>query len=156
MGSGDLRADFIFPANPEKMYEAVGTLGAFDMKKINKMLVPIARIEVKSGLLGKLSFNFKYNNERSDGTLAMHYTDLKIASLSKQSGNNSEKGFMTMILNTFVITQDMDERSEKGTISFSRDPYKAVFGYWWKSIQSGIMSVYHLGKTAKGPNHEKK
>ena len=156
MGSGDLKADFTFPANPDKMYEAMGTLTDFDMKKMNTMLVPAARIEVKSGLLGELSFNFKYNNERSDGTLTMRYTDLKIASLSKHPGDNSEKGFQTMILNTFVISDDMGERGEKGTIFFYRDPHRAVFNYWWKSIRSGILSLYHLDKVMKNPHNEKK
>lgn len=156
MGSGDLKADFTFPANPEKMYEVMGTLTDFEMKKMNAMLVPAARIEVKSGLLGELSFNFKYNNERSDGTLAMRYSDLKIASLSKHPGDSSEKGFLTMILNAFVISKDMDKRREKGIILFYRDPHRAVFNYWWKSIRSGILSLYHLDKVMKNPHNEKK
>jgi hypothetical protein len=150
MGTGDLDASFNFPANKDGTYKAAGSLTNFDMSNVNSMLEPMAHAEIQNGILNKMSFNFVYNTYRSDGSLMMDYKDLKIASTRKNKNDEKKiNEFATFLLNLFV-RRDMDKSvatdKKTGDILFYRDNKKSLFNYWWKSILSGIKSVYNLDK----------
>jgi len=146
MDAGTLQVHFTFPADPDKEYSARGTLKNFSLPKINSMLVPAANARVESGTLDEMKFHFVYNDTRSDGEVALNYTDLKMASSKK---SNVGRTIITFLLNTF-IRNDMDRNTaadkKTGTILFYRDHRRAIFNYWWKSLLSGIKSVYNLDK----------
>ena len=120
------------------------------MSNVNSMLEPMAHAEIQNGILNKMSFNFVYNTYRSDGSLMMDYKDLKIASTRKNKNDEKKiNEFATFLLNLFV-RRDMDKSvatdKKTGDILFYRDNKKSLFNYWWKSILSGIKSVYNLDK----------
>ena len=146
MNAGDLTADLTFPPNPRAPYTAKGSLSNFNLPDINPMLIPAARTEIKVGWLKSLTFEFVYNDYRADGLLTMNYTNLEVISLTKHLGNRSTNKLMTMILQAFVLKKDMDKNKRQGTILFYRDSHRSVFNYWWKSILSGIQSLYNLDR----------
>ncbi|GEM_PF-1025900 len=83
LGTGNLVADFIFPAQPDGDYYASGTLSDFSMPKVNQILEPTANAKIESGDMKYVKFKFKYNNVRSVGDLEMNYTDLKVVTFKK-------------------------------------------------------------------------
>lgn len=155
MGAGKLRVNFTFPADPDKAYFVSGTLTNFDLQKINPMLEPLANARVQSGKMEEMKFHFEYNDYRSDGEVVLNYTDLKMESRKK---NNLGDKIVTLLLNTFIrntMDRHTDTAKKTGTILFYRDQHRAIFNYWWKSLLSGIKSVYNLDKITNTSSNKK-
>jgi hypothetical protein len=147
MNAGTLKGNFSLPSDEQKPYTAKGSLVNFELSKVNPMLTPAANAEISEGKMKELKFNFIYNETRSDGKLEMNYKGLKIITLKKEERESNK--FLTFLLN-LVVKDDMNTKGKEdnntGTILFYRDPRKSIFNYWWKSILSGIKSVYNLDK----------
>ena len=63
---------------------------------------------------------------------------------------------MTLILNAFIVKKEMNAEERKGVILFYRDNRKAIFNYWWKSLLSGIKSLYNLDRVMDIDGKKKK
>jgi len=155
MDAGKLRVHFTFPADPNKDYSVQGTLKNFSLPVVNSMLVPATNARIQSGTLEEMKFHFVYNDTRSDGEVILNYTDLKMASSKKSTIGRK---IITFLLNAF-IRNDMDRNTatdkKTGTILFYRDHRRAIFNYWWKSLLSGIKSVYNLDKITNTHSNRK-
>lgn len=163
MGIGDLRAEFGFPGNPNGNYYASGAMYNFPFTKLNKAIEPLAKARIESGQLNWIKFNFKYDNDRSDGQVEMNYNNLKVLALKKDDPDK-KAGFKNFILNTFILKKNLDGSAEvedrSGTIQFYRDRRRSLFNYWWKSVLSGVLSVYSIDKVPepkdRAPKADKK
>ncbi|MBT1702413.1 DUF748 domain-containing protein [Chryseosolibacter indicus] len=155
LGQGDLKVRATFPWLNSKRYSLNGSLKNMDMKRLNAMLEPALKVRAESGRLHRLSFNFTYDNDISNGMIDLYYNDFKL--LTYKSGDKSKNtkeskiaAFKTFLLNTFIIKKNMDERfpdeERKGEIDFERDKSKSIFNYWVKSLLSGIKSAYNIDK----------
>ncbi len=157
MGVGDLRATFGFPNHPNGNYYASGTMHAFSFNKLNDAITLLARACVESGYLNWVKFNFEYNDDRSDGKVEMNYKDLKVAVLKKDDPTK-KAGLKNFVLNTFILKEDLDEKLKTedriGTIQFYRDRRRSLFYYWWKSVLSGVLSVYSIDKVPEPKDRE--
>jgi hypothetical protein len=158
MDKGLLTAHLTFPASPGKPYSVKGKLTNFPLPAVNSMLTTAAHAEISKGNLEELNFQFKYNDVRSDGTVELSYTDLKMTSLLKKKEKVPNR-IVTFILR-LVVKKDMDDNlptdKKDGTIQFYRDTHRSVFNYWWKSILSGIKSVYNMDKITDTDGSKKK
>jgi hypothetical protein len=158
MNKGLLKANFIFPSSPEKPYSASGKLTDFPLPAVNSMLTTAAHAEISQGNLEELKFRFVYNDTRSNGTLELNYTDLKMTSLLKKKEKVPNR-ILTFLLR-LVVKKDMDDNlptdKKTGTIQFYRDKHKSIFNYWWKSILTGVKSVYNVDKIADTDGNKKK
>ena len=154
LGHGDLNLKATFPLEADKPARVVGSIENFSLPEINPMLVPSTRIMVESGEMKKLSFQFMFNETRSDGKIELNYEDLKLVTFKedeKTDGDQLEKdGFKTFIMNTFVFRKNMDEdipeEKRTGTIAYVRDDARSIFNFWVKSLLSGIKAAYNLDK----------
>lgn len=143
MNKAILTANFVFPnVKYPGPYRAKGQMGRMQIESFNPMLRQNASIIVKSGEIKQFSFDFQYNNERSDGNLYFEYTNLKIA-LFNQS-DYKIKTVKSFFVNTIALHKEnlKDNHSfRKGSIAFERDKKKSIFNFWWKSLLSGIKSI---------------
>lgn len=170
MGQGDLSVKAVLPWDG-KDTKVTGSLRNMDMKKLNLMLEPQAKIRAESGHLDNLAFNFSYDNEKSDGELELNYKDLKLVTfmsaekagrkndrIRKRKGQSEEEtggdkkqisSVKTLVLNA-IVRKNMDgslpEEKNHGTIHFERDKTKSIFNYWFKSLLSGVKSAYKIDK----------
>lgn len=153
-GHGELNVHAIFPLAADKRSTLTGSIENFSLPEINPMLVPSARMKIESGKMKKLSFQFTFNETRSDGEIELNYEDFKLVAFKdeeKTDGQELEKdGFKTFMMNAFVFRRDMDEdvpeEKRTGTIHYLRDDARSVFNFWVKSVLSGIKSAYNLDK----------
>ncbi len=151
MGAGNLKATFTFPLRKGLPYTVQTTLSDFPMTAANSMLVPVANLQIMSGQLQALQAQFRYDDVRANGNLDLRYTNLNVTSLSKDKDKSKNK-LLTIVMNT-MIQNNMDLSDQKakrsGTIQWDRDQQASILNYWWKSILSGIRSVYSLDKILK-------
>jgi hypothetical protein len=166
MGQGSIELVCVMPWKKNANYSAHGVVRNLSMTKFNDALEPIANIKVESGRLNDLSFNFYFNNLRSDGEIRMEYKDLKLVSLrddkeieeiirknkwsKKDRDDYKVNPFKSFLLNTFIIKRNLDEDDPEeiktGTVLFYRNTSKSIFNYLWKSVFSGIKNAYNLDK----------
>lgn len=149
MGKGELDASFLFPADTMQPYETTGTLKHFPLSKVNSILEPSFQTRIESGVMSDFRFNFVYNKVRSDGSVELNYDDLKIISMKKDKDNHKiVSKFKTAVINLFVLKRNSEETErgdkKKGTILYYRDPHRAIFHFWWKSLFSGLVTAYKL------------
>ncbi|HMI65473.1 MAG TPA: DUF748 domain-containing protein [Cyclobacteriaceae bacterium] len=153
MNSGDLNATFTCPAEAQKPYTVKGSLSNFSMPEINPMMVAVAHAQFESGEMQEMKFHFQYNEYRSDGEVELSYTNLKVRRLKKNQ-EILENKLVSFLVNMFVKDDlDKSDTREKrtGSIQMVRDSQRGIFNYWWKSVFSGVKSVYH----GKGNGHRK-
>ncbi|UXP30711.1 DUF748 domain-containing protein [Reichenbachiella agarivorans] len=149
LAQAKLKARFELNASPKPSHVR-GTLSPIDMVRANQMSVPAAGLEILTGQLLHMDFDFKYTDDRSYGVMNMHYEDLQFKIINPDTHDqNIKQGVGTFIANTFKVrtnnTPDMILYRE-GKIAFERDKKKAVFGYWWQSVLSGIKSSVGVDK----------
>jgi hypothetical protein len=154
MNASDLKADFTFPADPLKPYSVHGSVSNLNLSEINKILVPIANVKVNAGHLNKLNFDYTYNEYRSDGEITMNYSNLDVDVL-KNGNDRDENKFLTFVAHA-MVQKNMDQNKKQGKILFYHDPHHSTFNYWWKSILSGIKSLYNLDKISETHHNNKK
>lgn len=146
MNAGDLDAHFTFPMTKGKPNTVKASLAKFSMPSINTMLAPIAHLEVQSGTLQSLHLQFQYDAHESNGELDLRYTDLHLKSIQKNQDRSTNK-VVTLLINT-MVQNNMDRSDQKakrsGTIHWKRNAHASLPSYWWKSILSGLRSVYRL------------
>ncbi|HEY9046589.1 MAG TPA: DUF748 domain-containing protein [Ohtaekwangia sp.] len=149
MGSGKLAITCQF-SNTKKPAVLKGSLSDFPLQKMNDMLKPQVKMQVESGVMTKLNFNFKFNDYRSDGIVDISYKDLKLTGL-KQDKEKKDKAvknnLLTLAINTFIKNDAgrfVTGSKQTGIILFYRDRKKAIFNYWWKSLFSGLKSSFSL------------
>ncbi len=148
MDTGSLDARFVFPMEPGKPNTVRATLSNFSIPSVNKMLLPLESLEIQSGELQSLNLAFQYDDLEATGEISLLYKHLKIRSVNRDQ-KHSTKSLATLLINT-MVQNNMDRTDQKdkrtGTIYWKRDPQSGLPSYWWKSILSGLKSVYSLEK----------
>jgi hypothetical protein len=160
-GQGSVNLFVNFPLETGKRSAVSGSVANFRLTELNPMLTPTTNIKVESGEMERLSFNFSFNEIRSDGEIDLNYQDLKLAIFKEDDGNKKDRekdNLKTFIMNTFVFRTNMDEDvpedKRTGTIGYTRDNNRSIFNFWLKSVVSGIKSAYNLNK-AEAKKNEK-
>ncbi|HEX8060286.1 MAG TPA: DUF748 domain-containing protein [Cyclobacteriaceae bacterium] len=136
MKSGLVKAVFKVPLEPNKKYSAEGSIANLPLKELNPLLKDIAFVQVSSGRMDKLSFQFRYDDEGSQGQVHFDYEDLRILSLNKDAEQDVNV-FKTMLVNIAV----KNDKTLDGVIDVKRFKRKAVFHLWTMSLLDGIRSA---------------
>jgi hypothetical protein len=160
-GQGNIDLFVNFPLEAQKRSTASGALANFNLPELNPVLTPTTNIKVESGQMEKLSFNFSFNDIRSDGKIELNYSDLKLTIFKEDDDNKNDPekdNLKTFIMNAFIFRTNMDEdvpdEKRMGTIAYLRDNNRSIFNFWLKSVVSGIKSAYNLDK-AEAKRNEK-
>jgi len=139
MNSGRINATFLFPLDGSATYQAEGTVSKMSFDKLNPILKSAADVEVESGYMNNLIFNFNYTDRVSRGKLEVDYEDLHILVLDKNKSTTNE--FKTLLVNAFVKTNMNKDKSpvhKTAEINIERDRNRFIFNVWTKSVLDGL------------------
>lgn len=136
MKSGAIKAVFKLPLDPKKRYSAEGSINNLPLEELNPLLKDIAFVQVTSGRMDNLQFQFQYDDESSQGQVHFDYENLRIQSLNKDAGQNVN------ILKTILVNVAVkNDKTLDGDIDVKRFKRKAVFHLWTMSLLDGIRSA---------------
>jgi hypothetical protein len=144
MKHGKVEAIFQLPLDEKKRYSAKGSIKNLPLKELNPLLKDVAFIEVASGQLNVLTFDFTYDDVGSQGQVGFDYQDLRILSLKKEK-EGDVNNFKTLLVNTAM----KNDETLTGEISVQRNQQKAVFNLWTMSIVDGIRAAFMPGRKNK-------
>lgn len=120
---------------------AQGHLRAMDLQSANDILTPLSTLEVKTGRSEAVYFTFGGSRLRAHGDLIFRYDDLK---LKWEEDSKMIKRFVKNTLTNWVVPTSNPNRKGQhriGAIDFERDTQRSMFNYWWKSLETGFLSV---------------
>jgi hypothetical protein len=144
MKTGAIKATFKVPLEEKRKYTAEGVITDLPLHELNPLLKDLAFVEITSGKLNKMKFEFAYDDESSEGQVHFDYEGLKILSLKKDPDLDIN-AFKTMLVNTAV----KNDKTLDGDINVKRFKRKAVFHLWTMSLLDGIKSALLFGKNTK-------
>ncbi|MEM9896693.1 MAG: hypothetical protein AAF789_10020, partial [Bacteroidota bacterium] len=155
MNAGKMSAKAVFLLNdPLRKFSFGGSIKNFSLDSLNKMLVPVANVNIKSGFSENLSFQLSANDTLARGEMTFKYDDLKIQILNAKNRDTQGlgRGIKTFFANTFVVKNKNPSFlvfPRKGVIFQERDQSKAIFNYWGRSLLSGVVSSVGIHKSDK-------
>jgi hypothetical protein len=124
-----------------------GHTGAFDASILNKVSIPMALININSGKINSIDFNFKGNDTTASGNFVMKYEDLKVDVLKRDKNTKEMKkrGFASLAANLTVKNSNPASSGlRKATPQFERNIYKSFFNLVWKTIFTGMNQTVGL------------
>ena len=143
-GKAHLETSFRFPLDPADDHVVVdGSMGPMELSEMNRMIMPLVHIELKSGTMNGISFHLEGTSMGSHSTVEFLYKGLEVFLVREEGGETVERKFLSEIIKDFVVKADNpDGRGTRaGTGTFERDPYKSQYNYLWKSIFEGAKDV---------------
>ena len=144
MNVGNVQMNMKFDLNSSSdEFSVTGHLDSLTASVFNEVLVPMMAIEVKTGDLHQMDFQFRSMDTLSTGTLDMEYSNIKIDVLNSELKKTKKQGFMSFAANTVIKSNNVKSHSNyiQGVINTPRVMEKDVFPYLWHSIQSGLVST---------------
>lgn len=134
-----------------------GSLSGMEASELNPILEKSASITIISGKINSMNFSFTANNTKSTGNLKLLYEDLKFDMMDRQTGETTalKEQIKSLIANIIVLESNPmpGEEVRPGVIEYERDPERYVFGYFFRSILSGMKTSV---TKAKNPKKSKK
>jgi hypothetical protein len=125
-------------------FTLTGVLSGMEINELNPFLEINEFIKIESGTLNEMSFSFTANDFKASGEMILKYEDLKIAMVSKETGETGglKQRFISFLTNLKVKEANpMGNREVRiGEIDYERDPERFLFNYSFKAILSGIKS----------------
>ncbi|HET8861265.1 DUF748 domain-containing protein [Marivirga sp.] len=155
---GKLKADIRYNLNSNYGYFTVaGSLEPMPLAAINQYLSKSYPVEITSGQVDELFFNYSGGNIAVSGEMEFKYSDFKIQ--FHQVLNEDEKGdnALSWLANIALSQQNPKKngRYRVGKIQFTRDTRKSMFSYWSNSLVSGFQSTVGMGKASRIEKLEK-
>ncbi|OKL41421.1 hypothetical protein A3841_10200 [Pontibacter flavimaris] len=126
-----------------------GTIGETNLQMLNPILMPTGFVRVESGHVTRGKFRVELNKAQANGSMHLHYNNLKLDLLTKGTGGEQSFGkkVLSKVADKVAIKDSNPSKGEKprqGTITVTRDPGKSVFSYWKDCLSSGFMSSMGL------------
>ena len=148
LGKIPLTGNFKFYlGSKEGKFEVNGHVAPFDPLILNKISIPMALIQVRSGKVNDIDFSLSGNNDRAGGDFVMKYEDLKVAVLKrdKQSNEVKKRGLVSLVAN-LIVKNDNPKRDDlrKEKPEYERNIYKSFFNLVWKTIFEGMRMTVGL------------
>jgi DNA-directed RNA polymerase subunit H (RpoH/RPB5) len=155
---GKLTADIRYDLNSKYGYFTVaGNLEPMPIGAINQYLSKSYPVEISSGNVDELYFNYSGGNHAVSGEMEFKYSDLKIK--FHKVLNDEEKGDKALSwLANIALSQENPRKNGRfrvGKIQFTRDTRKSMFSYWSNSLVSGFQSTVGMDKPARIEKLEK-
>jgi hypothetical protein len=141
-GSIPLQGNFKFILNSNKGdFVANGHTPGFDLTKLNRVSVPMALININSGKINSIDFNFTGDNTKAGGKFIMKYENLKVDVLKRDKNTNAVKKRRFASLAANLVVENKNPGSSGLRImnpKFERNIYKSFFNLVWKTIFTGM------------------
>jgi hypothetical protein len=130
-----------------------GTLSGMEASELNPILEKSASISITSGKINTMNFGFSANNTKATGNMKLLYEGLKFDMMNKQTGKTTtfKEQLKSLIANIIVIESNPmpGEEARPGIIEYERDPERYIFGYFFRSLLSGIKTTVTKTKSPK-------
>lgn len=123
-----------------------GTLQPFEMIALNSIAMDRLGIEIVSGFINELAFDFEIEGDSSSGSMHLLYENLKIDMVDMGDHEESFQSSVLSLLTNKVALMSKNEaegenKARTGEIKNVRAPDSSFFQHIWHSLRSGIIDI---------------
>jgi hypothetical protein len=123
-----------------------GNLQPFDLKKFNSIFMDLSGVEIVSGLIHQLDFQFEMIEGSSSGRMHLLYENLKLEMIDRDDYQvNITNSIKSFIANEVVMRSenvaDSTDQERIGEIDHVYNPESSFFNNLWHSLRSGIYDI---------------
>ena len=122
-----------------------GSMKSMDATIINPLSKPMALVEINSGTINSLDFNFIGNDYSAKGIIRLLYEDLKVKMLKKEDTGKEYKAkkMISLLANITILNANPYKNKPVRivTVNHARDIYTSIFNLIWKSIFEGAQKT---------------
>lgn len=143
--------------NPSAPFTNYTTITALNGQRLNPLLRPLGMMQIKSGIIDKMSMTLSADEYRGTGKVDMRYHDLKINMLKRDKKGDTLKkmGIVSFLTNMAVPNSNPGKNGKlrPGPINRLRDEKETFFGFMWYCMLDGSTSaVMGYDEKKKKPN----
>jgi len=142
MGKGVLNVKFGFDMlSKNGVHTYSGSLGAMNATAFNRILRPLLNVEISSGNIQKIAFDFQANDYRNWGKFKFDYNHLKINLIELGEKKKSTKAAISFIVNSFLLNDSNPDANgiyHVGDVNYKRVAQHTFFKTLWQSLLAGI------------------
>jgi len=135
MKSAPLNVSWSFNAlDTSDSFSISGHLQNIKSEEVNPITKPLMNVET-SGTISEVKFTMQGNANRSTGTFAINYDDLKVDIFKK---DGKKKNQVTSALGNLLIKNDTKGKLKQVNVAVDRNKDKSVFNFLWKFVMDGL------------------
>ena len=125
-------------------FEATGKSKEIEFQKLNDLVSKLAPVEFKSGKIRSLKFSLRADEDTCSGLLDMEYENMKLMINKSKGGEIRSNNLLSFAANTFKKSNNLKGKDnyKTGKILARRDKRKSFFHYFWRSLESGVLSSF--------------
>lgn len=144
LGQGELDLNFNFDLlDKNGGFAYKGQLHTFNARVLNQITKPLGLVRINRGIIDKLRFNFKANNDGAKGKVDFYYYDLSVALMKNDPDKDHlvTRGLLSILANALIINAENPGRDGKFTsasVNYSRIENTSFFNLIWRSLFVGI------------------
>ena len=127
-------------------FNVTGNTGSFNMKSLNAISRTMALIQIDSGFMQNMLFNFSGDDFGTKGNIIMKYNKLRVELLKKNDdGQVSKRGLMSLFANLIIKNENPHNGKLRNfDVQYDRDKNKSFFNLVWKTIFTGMKATVGL------------
>jgi hypothetical protein len=135
--------------NKNGRFTVNGSMKATDATIFNPLSKPMALVEINSGTIQSLDFNFICDDYKARGIVQLLYNDLKIKILKQEELGTSEyksKKIFSFLANTMIPDANPQKKKPVRIVSVNhtRDTQRSIFNLIWKAIFEGAQKTVEI------------
>ncbi|PJJ83822.1 hypothetical protein [Mucilaginibacter auburnensis] len=156
MDAAPLNVNFKFDlAAKNGAFNYSGHLGGFDGGVLNRLVKPLAMVQVRSAKVKRLDFNIDATNYGGKGIVKFYYKDLNVQLLKKAANGKGfeNQGLLSTVANSLIIENDNPDSKgvfRPGPVNMGREPTVSFFSFLYKGLLEGIKPSIGLDKKTEG------
>ena len=120
-----------------------GSMKGTEATIFNPLSKPMALVEINSGNINQLDFNFICTDYQAKGIIRLLYDDLKVKLLKKEDTEYKSKKLASLMANVFIKNANPMKNKPVRTVTVAhpRNIYTSLFNLIWKSIFEGVQKT---------------
>jgi hypothetical protein len=148
MNAGTMNAAMSIPINsPDFSLHYSGSLNAMDLPRLGAFLEIAEHTRIASGRAKEAAFEIDVTGGHARGRVRGSYTDLEIALLDKQTGD--DKGLNSRVASFFLNlvkirsanTMDGTLPMKEGKVDYTRKPDDEFMQFVWFALRTGVLDI---------------
>lgn len=122
-------------------------VGSFNLGDLNTTIIPLADIEVTSGIAHKIDFQMNAERTESSNVLTVDYDNLGLEVLKDYGYAHNKRGLISSIANSAIRKENMPDTKHYHIAEYKsyRNIYRGPFNFMWESAKEGMLYIVPTG-----------
>jgi len=123
------------------------TIGRFNLGDLNPTIIPLADIEVTSGIAHKIDFKMNARRTEAANVLRVDYDSLGLTVLKDYGYAHNKRGLISSIANSAIRKTNMPDTKHYHVPEYNsfRNIYRGPFNFMWESAKEGMLYIVPTG-----------